>query len=276
MKTPVQVSVLVLVVLGLAGCANVNQASVDQAVAATELQVYAAGSLRGAITVIAKDYEVSTGQKVALTFGASGLLREQIEKGEAAQVFASADTDHPQRLAQRGGWQVPTVFVRNTLCALTGAHVITSSDALLDTMLQSDMRLGTSTPKSDPSGDYTWEMFHKANLLRPGALAKLDTKAHKLVGQTDSLKPPDGRLAYAWIMDQGQVDIFLTYCTNAVAAQKEVPRLKVVQLPSELRVGATYGVTVRNDASPAAREFVRAMLDAPAQAVFSRFGFGQP
>ena len=25
-------------------------------------------------------------------------------------------------------------------------------------------------------------------------------------------------LAYAWIMDQAQVDVFLTYCTNAVAA----------------------------------------------------------
>jgi hypothetical protein len=41
--------------------------------------VYAAGSLRGALTVIAKDFEASTGEKVALTFGASGLLRERIE-----------------------------------------------------------------------------------------------------------------------------------------------------------------------------------------------------
>ena len=86
---------------------------------AAPVQVYAAGSLREAFTEIARDHEARTGQKVVLTFGASGLLRERIEKGEPAQVFASADTDHPQRLAARGGWQAPVVFTRNALCALT-------------------------------------------------------------------------------------------------------------------------------------------------------------
>ena len=190
------------------------------------MQVYAAGSLRGAMTDIAKNYEARTGQKIALTFGASGLLREQIEKGGAAQVFASADTDHPQRLAKQGGWRAPQVFARNTLCALTGSDINATPATLLDTLLRPSVRLGTSTPKSDPSGDYTWELFHKAEAIKGGAYATLDGKAVKLVGQSNSPKPPQGRLAYAWIMEQAQVDVFLTYCTNAVAAQKEVPRLK--------------------------------------------------
>ena len=63
------------------------------------VQVYAAGSLRDALTEIARDHEARTGQKVVLTFAASGLLRERIEQGAPAQVFASADTKHPQRLA---------------------------------------------------------------------------------------------------------------------------------------------------------------------------------
>lgn len=45
-------------------------------------------------------------------------------------------------------------------------------------------------------------------------------------------------------MDEGQADLFLTYCTNAAAAP-EVPRLQVVQLPPNLQVGAAYGWTVR-------------------------------
>ncbi len=240
------------------------------------MQVYAAGSLRGAMTDIAKNYEARTGQKIALTFGASGLLREQIEKGGAAQVFASADTDHPQRLAKQGGWRAPQVFARNTLCALTGSDINATPATLLDTLLRPSVRLGTSTPKSDPSGDYTWELFHKAEAIKGGAYAALDSKAVKLVGQVNSPKPPQGRLAYAWIMEQAQVDVFLTYCTNAVAAQKEVPRLKVLQLPAELKVGAAYGLTVRSDASPAAKAFAHALLAAPARAVFSRFGFGLP
>jgi ABC-type molybdate transport system substrate-binding protein len=191
-------------------------------------------------------------------------------------VFASADTDHPQRLAAKGGWQQPKVFVRNSLCALTAAEVTTTPDSLLATLLQPTLRLGTSTPKADPSGDYTWDMFRKADAMKPGAFVTLESKANQLVGKVDSPKPPEGRLAYAWIMDKGDVDVFLTYCTNAVAAQQEVPRLKVVQLPPELQVGAAYGFTVRADASPAAVAFANALLAPEAQAVFNRLGFGQP
>jgi len=240
------------------------------------VQVYAAGSLREALTLIAVEHEARGGSKVALTFGASGLLRERIEKGGAAHVFASADTDHPQRLAKGGGWEEPLVFVRNAMCALTQAQVDVGPAGLLDTMLRSDVRLGTSTPKADPSGDYAWALFRKADALRPGAYAALDAKALKLTGGADSPKPPPGRGTYAWVMDQGQADVFLTYCTNAVAAQREVPRLKVVELPAELQVGAAYGLTVRSGAPAAARKFAQYLLSPDAQAVFQRFGFGKP
>ena len=243
---------------------------------AAPVQVYAAGSLREAFTEIARDHEARTGQKVALTFGASGLLRERIEKGEPAQVFASADTDHPQRLAARGGWQAPVVFTRNALCALTSEQISATPDTLLATMLRSDVRVGTSTPKADPSGDYAWALFRQADKIQPGAYAQLDAKALKLTGGADSPKPPAGRGTYAWVMDQRQADVFLTYCTNAVAAQAEVPRLRVVQLPAALQVGAAYGLTVRADAPAAALAFASALRQPPAQAVLQRLGFGRP
>jgi molybdate transport system substrate-binding protein len=240
------------------------------------VQVYAAGSLREALTVIAIDHEARTGQKVALTFGAAGLLRERIEKGAPAQVFASADFGHPQRLASRGGWQAPTVLVRNALCALTSDQLSATPSTLLATMLQPQVRVGTSTPKADPAGDYAWALFRKAEGVRPGAYAKLDAKALKLTGGADSPKAPAGRGTYAWVMDTGQADVFLAYCTIAVAAQKEVARLKMVQLPPELQVGVAYGLTVRAAAPPSAVAFAQALLAPPAPAVFNRFGFGQP
>lgn len=160
----------------MTACSSVQQ-NQPQVTTAAPLAVYAAGSLRGALTAIARDYETSTGQKVALTFGASGLLRERIEKGELAQVFASADNDHPQRLARQGGWQPSTVFVRNSLCALTRDKLDVTTSTLLEVLLRPDVRLGTSTPKADPSGDYTWALFHKAEALHKGAYAVLDAKA---------------------------------------------------------------------------------------------------
>lgn len=52
--------------------------------------------------------------RVETTLGASGLLRERLEKGEAAHVFASADTGHPKRLAELGRATSPVaVFARN-------------------------------------------------------------------------------------------------------------------------------------------------------------------
>ena len=261
----------------LAGCAAAP-AQAPMADAAP-VQVYAAGSLREAFTEIARDHEARTGQKVALTFGASGLLRERIEKGEPAQVFASADTDHPQRLAARGGWQAPVVFTRNALCALTSEQISATPDTpdtLLATLLRSDVRVGTSTPKADPSGDYAWALFRQADKIQPGAYAQLDAKALKLTGGADSPKPPAGRGTYAWVMDQRQADVFLTYCTNAVAAQAEVPRLRVVQLPAALQVGAAYGLTVRADAPAVAQAFASALRQPAAQAVLQRMGFGQP
>ena len=77
-------------------------------------------------------------------------------------------------------------------------------------------------------------------------------------------------------MDEGPADVFLTYCTNAVSTQREVPRLRIVQVPEELHVGAAYGLTVRHGALQPAREFADFVRSPAAQAVFARAGFGAP
>ena len=244
--------------------------------AATNVTVYAAGSLREAFTEIAREHEVRTGQKVGLTFGASGLLRERIESGEPAMVFASADTEHPQRLARAGDWGAPQVFTRNALCALAAPGVPVTTANLLDTLLRADMRLGTSTPQSDPSGDYAWELFRRAEQVRPGAFARLEAKALQLTGGPTSPKAPPGRGTYAWVMAEGRADVFLTYCTNAVSAQREVPALQVVQVPPELQVAAAYGLTVRRGAPQAALDFAQTLMAEAAQRVLRRLGFAAP
>lgn len=272
------VSSLMLGVMVLSGCATQQATTPAQPAVAVgdPVQVYAAGSLRDALTEIARDHEARTGQKVVLTFAASGLLRERIEQGAPAQVFASADTKHPQRLANQGQWQAPVVFTRNTLCALAQGTVAVTPDTLLSTMLQPQVRLGISTPKADPAGDYAWALFQKADALQPGATARLETKALQLTGGAQSAQAPAGRNTYAWVMEQNRADVFLTYCTNAVAARAEVPSLQVVAVPEALQVGAAYGLTVRAGAPAQAQAFAQAVLQPPAQAVFRRLGFVAP
>jgi ABC-type molybdate transport system substrate-binding protein len=245
----------------------------SQPPAATPLAVFAAGSLREVLCEIAAAHEAQTGQAVSLTLGASGLLRERIERGEPAHVFASADTGHPQRLAERGGWSAPLVFARNQLCALTTDRVQTSTETLLDTLLDPAIRIGTSTPGADPSGDYAWAMFRQAESLRSGAGDRLRSKAQKLTGDPSLPAAPPGQGTYAWVMGSGQADVFLTYRTNAVIARREQPSLRIVALPAALQVGVAYGLGVREAAPAAAQAFAQRLLEPEAQATLARHGF---
>lgn len=117
------------------------------------------------------------------------------------------------------------------------AGVEVDSASLLQVMLGDDIRVGTSTPKADPSGDYAFQVFEKAGALVDGATEKLKAKALKLTGGKDSEKAPEGRNTYGWVMESDKADIFLTYCTNALLARGEVPDLAIVQLPDDLSGG---------------------------------------
>src|SRR5262249_19649781 len=157
------------------------------------------------------------------------------------------------------------MFTRNRLCALGSPEVNVTSANLLDVLLDPKIRVGSSTPKNDPSGDYTWAMFEKADKLRGGAYAMLSEKALKLVGGADAPPPPKDRSVYTLLMAEKKADVFLTYCTNAILAAQELPGLKVVQLPEALAVGADYGMTVLNGASEGAVKLSRFILSARGQ-----------
>ena len=237
------------------------------------VRLHAAGSLRAVMTEMAQSFQTYGGGEVKATFGASGLLRERIEKGEGADVFASADVRNAQRLADARRSRPPNVFARNQLCALAGPGVEIAENTLLDRMLDPALKLGTSTPKADPSGDYAWQMFEKAEKIRPGAYATLDRKALKLTGGADSPQPPPDRSVYGVLIAERKADIFLTYCTNAVVATQEVPGSRMLTLPTVLAVGASYALVVMADAGPAAQRFALFILSVPGQSILARHGF---
>jgi ABC-type molybdate transport system substrate-binding protein len=237
------------------------------------VQLYAAGSLRAAMTEVVQAFSASGGTVVTTTYGASGLLRERIEKGEPAQVFASADMGNPQALARDGRAATPVVFTRNRLCALAAPGVEANPDSLLDRMLDPKVSLGTSTPKADPSGDYAWQLFEKADKLRPGTYATLDGKALKLTGGPDSPPPPIDRSIYGVLIAERRADIVVTYCTNVMQAVREVPGARLIALPEALAVGADYGLTTMTGAPAEARRLAEFVVSPLAQAIFARHGF---
>jgi len=237
------------------------------------VRLYAAGSLTAAMTEMAREFAAMGGPAVTTVFGASGLLRERIERGEAADIFASADVGNAQALARAGKADTPVVFARNRLCALGAPGVEVTTETLLDRMLEPGIKLGTSTPKADPSGDYAWQVFEKAETLRPGSFAVLDAKALKLTGGPQSPQAPLGRSIYSVLIAEHRADIFLTYCTNAMQVTHEVPGARMLALPEPLAVGASYAVAVINPVRLPAARFALFVMSAQGQEILARYGF---
>jgi ABC-type molybdate transport system substrate-binding protein len=240
---------------------------------ADSVKLYAAGSLKAALTDVAKAYEAASGNKVEAKYDASGLLKDEIAGGAQTDLFASANMEHPQALHDANKSGPVLLFARNRLCALVRPALTVDSASLLERMLDPTIKLGTSTPKADPAGDYAFEVFRKAEAVQPGAQAKLEHKALRLTGSPGSAPPPTGRTVYGWHVAEGRADIFLTYCTNAMAAWQQNPGQQVVALPETLSVGADYGLTVMTGAAPAAQAFAQFIVSPEGQKLLLSHGF---
>ncbi len=248
----------------------------NAAFAADTVLLYAAGSLRAALTELSGAFQTATGVVVQGKFGPSGLLKDEISGGGKADVFASANMQHPQALASAKMSGPVVLFARNQVCALVRPGLAVESATLLERMLDHNVKLGTSTPRADPSGDYAFEAFAKADRLKPGAKAALENKAQQLTGAPSSATPPAGRNVYSWHVAEGRADIFLTYCTNALAAQKQNSGQTMVALPDGLAVGADYGLTVMNKAPLNAYRLAMFLLSAEGQRILASHGFAAP
>lgn len=243
--------------------------------AAEPLRLAAAGSLRAALSEVASAFAAAPGgTPVTETYGPSGLLRQRIAGGEAFDVFASANMEHPEAIGRERG-RPAVLFARNRLCAIARPGIALTPETLLDRMLDPVIRLGTSTPRADPSGDYAFALFARAETLRPGARAALEAKALTLTGGPESARPPAGRDPYAWQFERGAADLFLTYCTNARLARAADPTLQEVAIPSTLAVAADYGLVLLSDRPEAAR-LTLFILSPAGQAVLARHGFDAP
>ena len=241
--------------------------------AAETISLYAAGSLKDALTDVAKAYEAKSGHKVAMKFGPSGLLKKEIADGGKADIFASANMEHPEELFADGTGGPVVRFARNKMCALVKPGLAVTADTLLAQMLDAKVKLATSTPRLDPSGDYAVQVFTKAEALKPGAQDALENKSLKLTGAKNSAAPPPGRGVYGWHVAEGRADIFLTYCTNALAARKQYPDQQMVELPEALSVGADYGLTVISGGPAAAQDFAEFILSSEGQKILASYGF---
>jgi molybdate transport system substrate-binding protein len=247
--------------------------ALSSSASAADIRVMAAGSLKDAFTAVFADYTKQYGSGFSPVWGPSGVLRERLQKGEAFDVFASANLPHAQALTDAGVSGPSVMFAKNALCIVTEAGSPLDTGNLVDTLLKPDVGIGTSTPVADPAGDYTWEMFRKVDAMRPGAFDTLSKKAQQLVGGPATPAAVNGRSPLLVALDDHKIDLFVTYCSGAQQIARDSAKYKSVALPPELSVGPEYGLTVSRKAIADAADFAIYLLSPPAQATLKSFGF---
>ncbi|ASG63498.1 molybdate ABC transporter substrate-binding protein [Kluyvera genomosp. 3] len=235
------------------------------------LTLLAAGSLRRAFIPLQAAFTGQTGIPLALTFGPAGLLRERIENGAQCSLFASANRQHPQALYEAGRASGLYLFARNALILTVRNAPQTMGKTWLELLADETLRLATSTPLCDPSGDYTWQLFDRIEASHPGLGNALKQRAMPLVGGRDSLTLPNGALASRWLIAEGHADLFIGYAHYA-SALTEQSEVRSVVIPAPWNICCEYYLTSL-DESDAARQLCQFILAEEGQRCLRNAGF---
>jgi molybdate transport system substrate-binding protein len=237
-----------------------------------KLTVFAAGSLREALGVIAEDFEAAHKIQIRTEFGPSGRLRERIERGEHADLFASADTGHARTLVEQGRATVMAMFARNSICALAAEELGLTEATIVDKLLDKATKIGISTPKADPLGDYTVEVYHRISQELAGAADDLMARSTVIEAPPGGPQPRSGD-AFADALQEKRVDLEILYCSGRDRFAKLLPTATMTAFPPGLQVGPEYALALLKGADPLTAELALYMLSPEGQAVFDRFGF---
>ena len=238
---------------------------------AQEVVLYGAGSLREAVGQIADAWGKRHGVPIRTEFGPSGRMRERIERGDAVDVFTSADIGHARTLVASGRASTMAMFARNALCAIAPARSGWTEDALLDRLLDPSLRIGISPARIDPLGDYTEIVFRKAEALRPGAEASLRARALVLDTPPGAPPPRSGDTTTDAFQD-GRIGAAIVYCSGRSRYARLLPDAAMVPLPPPLAAGPEYGLAVTGT-RPEAMSLALTILSPEGQRVLADWGF---
>jgi molybdate transport system substrate-binding protein len=193
------------------------------------------------------------------TFGGSGALETEIERGAPADVFAAASPKQPAQLYAKGLVGRPVEFATNTLVLIVPSSNPAHLHSVAD-VTRPGVKLVICNA-TVPCGDYARTAFKNLGIT---------TAAMKnVVSQTVDVTQTVADVAL------GQADAGFVYITDAKAAKG---RVTVIRLPAKAKPGAKdFIAVVRSAKDPAAaRSFVAAVLSPTGRAKLRAAGFGTP
>jgi len=261
------VVVALLAAVGLlAGCGSDSSSSSATAGSAATaaagkvtgtVTVFAAASLKDAFTEAAASFEkANPDATVALNFGSSSALAQQINEKAPADVFASADQANMQKVVDAGGIAgSPEVFATNSLEIIVAPGNPKGITGLAD-LSKSGLIYVTAAPEV-PIGKYAAQSLEKAGVTVSPSSLEADVKA--AVTKVTS----------------GEADAAIVYATDVKAAGSKA---EGVAIPAAVNVVATYplGVTTEAANPQGAAAWAAFITGSEGRAILATYGFGAP
>ncbi len=230
-------------------------------VAADEVVVFAAASLKTALDTVAADFQASTGNTVTISYGGSNQLATQILQGAPADIFISAAVNWMDEV-EGAGLLAPdtrTDMLGNSLVLVAhgmGVDPVVIGPGFDLAALVGEGKLAMAMVDAVPAGQYG-----KQSLQSLGLWSAVASK----VVQSENVR------AALMLVCSGEAPYGIVYASDAV----EDDNVTVIAvLPPDSHAPIVYPAALLTNAADAAdRAFFSALMDSAADAEFKKHGF---
>ena len=230
---------------------------------AADVTVFAAASLTNAMQTLAQEWQAAGKGQVRMSFAASSALARQIEQGAAADIFASADEQWMDYLAQRNLIQPAsrTSMLGNTLVLIAPASsaqgpVTVGRNLDLAGLLGPQGRITTGDPAHVPVGRYAQQALESLGLWQA---------AEPRLARADNVR------AALLFVERGEAPLGIVYGTDAAISQG-VRVIGTFPADSHPPISYPFALTTRGT-SAEARAFLAFLTGPDAAPTWKRFGF---
>ena len=244
-------AVWAVALVGVVGCSSPRDGN-------EEILVFAAASLGHALGEIEAAYESGGRWRVAVSYGASQTLAQQIASGAPADMFVSAG-EFPVRFLDEDGLldTVRVDLLTNKLVVAVRSASGIRLASVEELGAPRVRRVAVADPKLAPAGRYA-----RDSLVELGLWDGLQPKL--VFGQ-------DVRATLAFV-ESGNVDAALVYATDAMAATT-VEALDIVPADSYPRIVYPVALVKGSRQKDGASDFLDFLRSSEALQTFAKYGF---
>jgi molybdate transport system substrate-binding protein len=233
----------------------------DSDTARTAVVVSTAASLRLPVEELAAlCQEQSPDVEVIVRAGASGSLRRQIEVGDAADVFISANPRHMSALREAGMMMDESIrdWVTNRLVVIAPVESEATLASLEGLNAPEFARIAIGIPETAPVGEYA-----KAALTAVGIWDAIQPRL--ILGQNAT--------SLAAYVQTGEVDAAILYATDLGTLGGGARRLLEIDPSLHPPIAYPMGITRRSEHLEDAESFVDFAFSERARDILNRHGF---